>query len=37
MDGESGHNALLQYGFEIAYYEINMDDLLADESNHVTG
>ena len=22
---------------EIAYYEINMDDLNADESNHVTG
>jgi len=37
MDGEKGFQALLQYGFEIAYYEINMDDLNADESNHVTG
>lgn len=32
-----GFKAYLQYGFEIAYYEIHMDDLLADESNHVTG
>lgn len=32
-----GYKALLEYGFEIAYYEINADDLNADESNHVTG
>ena len=32
-----GYKALLQYGFEIAYYEINADDLNADAGNHVTG
>lgn len=37
LDGEKGFQALLQYGFEIAYYEINMDDLNADESNHAIG
>ncbi len=37
MNAVDGYKAYINYGFEIAYYEINADDLNADESNHVTG